>query len=167
MPYLGFWWSLDMRTKPGLTRILQSFEADVALNWMSRVALFCPTGPWINAARLGGYYSLKYYKNCQAFIGNTQGICDYLRNQGVAPERVHYISNFIDETPLTPDQQRICPWKPETKTGFCWPQAGLHRNKGFDVLIEALTYLPKVTLWLAGEGPEQVNLAAGRSVGGA
>ncbi len=156
---LGFGGRLDMRTKPGLTRIVQSFEADVALNWMSRAALFCPTGPWINAARLGGYYSLKYYKNCEAFIGNTQGICDYLRNQGVAPERVHYISNFIDETPLTPDQAANLPMEARDEDGILLAAGRLHPNKGFDVLIDALTYLPKVTLWLAGEGPEQVNLA--------
>ena len=156
---LSFGGRLDMRTKPGLSRIVQSFEADVALNWMSRAARFCPTGRWVNAARLGGYYSLKYYKNCQAFIGNTQGICDYLRNQGVAPERVHYISNFIDETPLTADQSASLPMLSRDDDAILLAAGRLHRNKGFDVLIEALTYLPKATLWLAGEGPEQVNLA--------
>ena len=150
---------LDMRTKRSLGRILKSFEADIALNWMSRAARFCPTGPWINAARLGGYYALKYYKNCEEFIGNTQGICEYLRKQGVAPERVHYISNFIDEAPLPPDQTGSQAIESDSNGKVILAAGRLHRNKGFDVLLEALARLPKVTLWLAGEGPEQVNLA--------
>ncbi len=36
----------------------------------------------------------------------------------------------------------------------------LHENKAFDVLIRALTLVPGVYLWLAGEGPEREALEA-------
>ncbi|MBK88611.1 MAG: glycosyl transferase [Gammaproteobacteria bacterium] len=150
---------LDVQTRRGLRRHLEVFEADVALNWMSRAARFCPEGAWTNAARLGGYYSLKYYRNCQAFIGNTQGICTYLRQQGVAAGRVHYIPNFIDERPLPADNAVQFPVAKRDDEAVLLAAGRLHRNKGFDVLIEALTSIPSATLWLAGEGPEQGNLA--------
>jgi glycosyltransferase involved in cell wall biosynthesis len=156
---LRFGGRLDLRTKSSLGRILESFDADVALNWMSRAARFCPTGGWVNAARLGGYYPLKYYKNCQAFIGNTQGICDYLRKQGVPAERVHYISNFIDEASLPGDQAMRAISAVSCTEDILLAAGRLHRNKGFDVLIEALGQLPTATLWLAGDGPERNNLA--------
>lgn len=34
----------------------------------------------------------------------------------------------------------------------------LHRDKGFDSLLQAMTRLPGVTLWLAGTGPEEKRL---------
>lgn len=150
---------LDVQTKRRLRSQLEAFGADVALNWMSRAARFCPSGGWTNAARLGGYYSLKYYQNCQAFVGNTQGICAYLRKQGVPDERVHYIPNFIDEQPLSPDDATQFPTAKRDDQAVLLAAGRLHKNKGFDVLIEALALVPSATLWLAGEGPEQVNLS--------
>ena len=150
---------LDVQTKRRMRAQLQAFEADVALNWMSRAARFCPSGAWTTAARLGGYYSLKYYQQCQAFVGNTEGICEYLRKQGVPGERVHYIPNFIDERRLSADDAIEFPATKRDDAPVLLAAGRLHRNKGFDVLIEALSAVPSATLWLAGDGPEQVNLA--------
>jgi glycosyltransferase involved in cell wall biosynthesis len=150
---------LDLQTKRRMRAHLESFEVDVALSWMSRAARFCPRGVWTNAARLGGYYSLKYYQNCQAFVGNTEGICDYLRKQGVPAEKVHYIPNFIDERPLPADDATQFPATQGDAGSILMAAGRLHRNKGFDVLIEALSAVPSATLWLAGEGPERTHLA--------
>ena len=77
---------------------------------------------------------------------------------GFPAERVFYIPNFADETPVSP----------LPKDSFNTPKdrplllaAGrLHINKGFDVLLNALVDIPDAILWLAGAGPEEQNLKA-------
>ena len=54
-----------------------------------------PTGPFIHAARLGGYYDLKYYKKCDHLIGNTPKIVDYL----VKNKNIDLLINYSSLTP--------------------------------------------------------------------
>ncbi|WP_299440933.1 glycosyltransferase [uncultured Rhodospira sp.] len=150
---------LDLRTPGLLRRHLRSHEATVALSWMNRAASKLPAGPWIRAARLGGYYDLKYYRGFDHLIAVTPGIRRHILDGGWPDHRVHYIPNFcvVDETAI-----------PVPRAEYDTPEAAplllalgrLHPVKGLDVLLHALADVPGAWLWIAGEGPERAALEA-------
>lgn len=150
----GGW--LDFRTKPGLARLFAAFQPNLALSFMSRAAAALPApagpAPYVHVGRLGGYYDLKYYRNCQHLIGNTEDIVRWIRGQGWPPERVHYIPNFVDGTNTDPEDRG--PHATPADVPLLLALGRHHRNKGFDTLLRALVDLPDAYLWLAGEGPE-------------
>ena len=51
---------LDFLTTPNIRREVKRFAPDIVLSWMSRASKFSCSGSHILAARLGGYYDLKY-----------------------------------------------------------------------------------------------------------
>lgn len=159
---LPFGGRMDFRTRPALQREIRRFDPDVVLSWMSRATWATPTGAersrFTLVGRMGGYYDLKYYRHCDHLIGNTMELVDYMIGEGWPSERAHYLPNFVHE-PEGEAQSRI---------GFDTPidvplllaMGRLHQNKAFDVAIRALTDLPGVWLWIAGEGPEGPALNA-------
>ncbi len=153
---LAFGGSFDFTTRRGLRGELDSFKPDIALTWMSRATAYCPSGPFVHAARLGGYYDLKYYRACDHLIGNTPDIVAHLVKSGWPAERTHYLPNFVDAAPARA-MPRARLDTPEDAP-LLLALGRLHRNKGFDVLLEALALLPEVHCWLAGEGPERASL---------
>lgn len=152
----------DFSTRKLLQRRMAVFQPDVVLCWMSRAAQKFPgrgKGRFpVLCARLGGYYSLKYYRHCDHLIGNTKDICSYIRAQGWPESRVHYLPNFADANPAPPVSREVF----QTPEGapLLLAMGRLHKNKGFDVLLDALRNIPKACLWLAGEGPEEATLRA-------
>lgn len=147
---------VDFWTPMQLSRHARKFQPDVTLAWMSRAALMTPKRHGVVVARLGGYYSLKYYKGCDHLIGNTRDICDYLIRQGWPEERTHYLPNFVDAAPQTPVQRAAHDTPDDVPLIFALGR--LQRRKGFDVLLAALAALPLAHLWIAGEGPEEAEL---------
>ncbi len=147
---------LDLLTPWQLARQAKAFQPEVTLAWMSRAALMTPKRYGTVAARLGGYYSLKYYKGCDHLIGNTQDICDYLVRQGWPPERAHYLPNFVDAEPR-PKVLRADYDTPDDAP-LVLALGRLHRRKGFDVLLASMAAMPHTYLWIAGAGPEEVEL---------
>lgn len=160
---LPFGGPFDWRTCPALRHEIARYQPDAVLAWMSRAAQKLPsrrsgqTRP-VLCARLGGYYALKYYRHCDHLIGNTRDIVTYLVRQGWPAARAHYLPNFVDATPAPPAPRALF----DTPAGapLLLAMGRLHRNKGFDVLLEALRSLPAAYLWIAGEGPEQSALQA-------
>ena len=78
---LRFGGKLDLLTPLAFRREVRSFKPDIVLTWMNRATSMCPKakdGEFQHVARLGGYYDLKYYQNCDHLIGNTEDIVDYL-----------------------------------------------------------------------------------------
>jgi len=151
---------LDFSTVPRLRRACDAFAPDVVLSWMSRATQFVSrargTRNFVHAARLGGYYDLKYYRGCDHLIGNTPDIVDYLVRQGWAADRAHYIPNFVDETNAASARRGDFGTPDDAKLVLA---AGrFHPNKAFDVLLRAMAELPGVYLWLAGDGDEHGNL---------
>src|SRR3989344_2302426 len=61
---------------------------------MNRAARHPPRGPWARIGRLGGYYSLKYYKGFDHLVANTEDIADWIVGQGWPAGRVSCIPNF-------------------------------------------------------------------------
>lgn len=147
---------LDFLTPWQLAQEAKRFQPDVTLAWMSRGAAMAPKRYGVVVARLGGYYSLKYYKGCHHLIGNTQDIRDYLIRQGWPAERAHYLPNFVDAEPKPP-ANRADHDTPEDAP-LLLALGRLHWRKGFDVLLAALEEIPGAYLWIAGEGPEQAEL---------
>ncbi len=158
LPFGGI---LDFLTPLGFRRAVSTFRPTLVLTWMNRATKFCPRDPsFAHAARLGGYYDLKYYKNCHHLIGNTPDICRWVADQGWPAEKIHYLPNFVDATPAAAVPR-------ETAQPLVLALGRLHPNKGFDTLIEALAALPEAHLWIAGDGPlrgELEDLARQREV---
>lgn len=149
----------DFATKPKIRAALKQFRADVAIAWMSRAASFIPRGDWVTAGRLGGYYDLKYFRNCQHLIGNTRGITNWITNQGIAAERVHYLPNFVADYSTEEPADRHSLGVPDD-AALMLGLGRLHEVKGFDILIRAAALLPDVYCVIAGEGPERPKLEA-------
>jgi glycosyltransferase involved in cell wall biosynthesis len=155
---LRFGGPLDIWTRMGLKREIDSFSPNVVLTWMNRATSMCPQGNFIHAARLGGYYDLKYYRKCDHLVGNTKNIADYLTGEGWPVERAHYLPNFVSAETMPP-RNRKDHYTPNDAP-LLLAMGRLHENKAFDVLLDALTRIPNAYLWLAGEGPKRGELEA-------
>ena len=154
---LGFGGPLDLLTRPRLGRVLKAFAPRVAVAWMNRAASFTPQGPWVTVGRLGGYYDLGYYRDCDHLVGNTQGIAAWIRAQGWPAERVHYLPNFAPDMGGAAAADRAALGIP-ADARLLLALGRLHTNKAFDVLVRALPFLPGVHALIAGEGPERAAL---------
>lgn len=152
---------LDMLSSGHFQHQIDSFRPNVVLTWMSRASRFCPRRvvnkhPFVHIGRLGGYYDLKYYRNCDHLIGNTADIVSHIEDQGWPAERAHYLPNFV--------VAGTAPARARAELGL--PEVGrlllalgrFHTNKAFDVLLKALRQLPDVVLCLAGSGPDNDSL---------
>lgn len=152
----GSW--LDFRTGPALRRAVTEFRPDVVLSYMSRASAFMPDGPHLKAARLGGFYDLKYFRRCDHLICITEGIRRHVIARGWPEDRCSVIANFAEQD-ASPPADRAALGVPEGATVVFTPSR-LHKVKGFDVLMQAVVNLPRVHLWIAGSGPEEATLRA-------
>jgi glycosyltransferase involved in cell wall biosynthesis len=153
LPFRGWF---DLHTGAALRRLVRDWQPQVVLTWMNRATIAMPHGRFVRVGRLGGYYDLKYYRDCNHLIGNTRDIVAYLVNQGWPAERAHYLPNFVEERRV-PAVARASLATPDGAT-LVLALGRLHRVKGFDVLLEAVARRPGVHLWLAGDGPERPAL---------
>ena len=153
---LPFGGMLDFRTKKGLKKEVDDYKPDIVQTWMNRASRMAPKGDFTHVGRLGGYYDLKYYQGCDHLIGNTQDIRDYLLSQGWAAEKAHYLPNFVSADQVEPLGRKEL-YTPTTAP-LVVALGRLHKNKAFDVLLEALSRVPGVYLWIAGEGPLREEL---------
>ena len=96
----------------------------------------------VHVARLGGYYNLKAYRHAHHLIGNTKGICDYLIQEGVPKERVHYIGNFVEPI-LPPPAEELAALRQSlgipNGAFVVTCAARFHENKGLPDLLEAFS----------------------------
>jgi glycosyltransferase involved in cell wall biosynthesis len=155
---LRFGGPLDVFTRMGLKREVESFSPNIVMTWMNRASTMCPKGSFVHVARLGGYYDLKYYQKCNHLIGNTEDIVGYLTDKGWPAERAHYLPNFVSASisdPL-PREEFYTP----NDAPLLLALGRLHENKAFDVLLDALARIPNAYLWLAGDGPKRAELEA-------
>jgi len=160
---LDFGGRFDIKTGLMLKRQLRDFRPHVALTWMNRATSKMPRRrpsdlDYVLAARLGGYYNLKYYRGCNHLVGNTQDICDYLTKEGWPEDRTHYLPNFVaaDRRPAIARKELNIPERAKMLLSL----GRLHTNKAFDTLIRALVEVPEAYLVIAGEGPEREDLIA-------
>ncbi len=147
---------LDFVTTRRLKAAIHDFQPRVVLSWMSRATIYCPRGDFVHVARLGGYYDLRYYKHCHHLIGNTRALTEWMVKEGWPADRVHYLPNFADATPLPPLPRASLATPDDAPLAVALGR--LHPNKGFDVLLAAVAKVPRLYLWLAGEGPLRAAL---------
>ncbi|MQX38050.1 glycosyltransferase [Roseospira navarrensis] len=151
--------ALDLRTPRRLARLMRADGTTVALSWMNRAAAKLPPGPWVRAARLGGYYDLKYYRGFDHLIAIIPGIRRHMIAGGWPAERTHYIPNFCEVDPEAAPVSRADHATPDG-VPLLLALGRLHPAKGLDVLLTALADIPGAWLWIAGEGPDRAALEA-------
>ena len=168
-PMLGGW---DVYSRWRILRHIADFQPDIVQTYMGRATrmLHLARGQKpVHIARLGGFYNLKSYRHAHAWVGNTQGILDYLVNQGGLPaERAFHIGNFVD-TPARVNPADLDALRAQLGLSGSRVVLGLgrlHPNKGWQDLLQAFARLPEVIedqplrLLMVGDGPERAALAA-------
>lgn len=154
---LRFGGPIDILTKPAAAGFAALQRTKVALAWMNRAARHTPRGPWARIGRLGGYYSLKYYKGFDHLVANTEDIADWIVGQGWPAGRVSCIPNFAVEPPDAAPVDRASLATP-ADAPLLLGMGRLHENKAHDVSLQALVQLPEAYLWIAGVGPLEAKL---------
>jgi glycosyltransferase involved in cell wall biosynthesis len=117
----------------------------------------------VHIARLGGFYKIDgYYRHAHAWVGNTQGVCDYLVKSGLPADQVFHIGNFVPEPAVfsSQDLQTVRDEHDIPKDALVLFALGrLIGKKGFDDLLHAFAKLPAelngrpLILLVAGDGP--------------
>jgi glycosyltransferase involved in cell wall biosynthesis len=154
---LRFGGPIDILTKPAAAGFAALQRTRVALAWMNRAARHTPRGPWARIGRLGGYYSLKYYKGFDHLVANTEDIAEWIVGQGWPAGHVTCIPNFAA---APPDAEPLDRAALQTPAGapLLLAMGRLHENKAHDVSLQALAQLPDAWLWIAGVGPLEAKL---------
>jgi len=142
--------TFDFRTKNKIASLIKDEQPDVILSWMGRAAHHIPKTSTPHVTRLGNYYALKHYKNCDYFVGITPDITAYVIKEGVEAERVDYIPNFLQAEPAMPTDRRALDTSPDVPL-ILW-LGRMTYSKGPDVLIKALSRVSRAHLWMAGAG---------------
>ncbi len=153
---LPFGGRFDFTTGPALKREIARFRPDIVLSWMSRASSFVPKGDFLHLARLGNYYKLKYFRNCDHLLCISQRIADYCIDNGWPRERLHYVPNFAS-VQAAPPLDRAALQTP-ADAPLLLALSRLHPSKGLDTLLRAVAREPRAWLWLAGEGPLRDSL---------
>ncbi len=169
LPMASKW---DLLSRWRLTRLIGQRQPDVVQSYMGRATRLTrlPAGSHaLHVARLGGYYKIDgYYRHAHAWVGNTQDICDYMVREGLPPERVFYIGNFVPQPrPVNADEVRSL----RAHLGLdhdafvIFALGRMVAKKGFRDLLEAFARLePTVggrplVLLIAGDGVQREPLA--------
>jgi len=154
---LRFGGPIDILTKPAAAGFAALQKTKVALAWMNRAARHTPRGPWARIGRLGGYYSLKYYRNFDHLVANTEDIAEWIVGQDWPAGRVTCIPNYAAAPPDGGPVDRASLDTPESAP-LLLAMGRLHENKAHDVSLQALAQLPECYLWIAGVGPLEAKL---------
>ncbi|MGA0607720.1 glycosyltransferase [Phenylobacterium sp. VNQ135] len=158
---LPFGGPIDLITRTAASGFAAVHGTKVALAWMNRAARHTPRGPpkggWARIGRLGGYYNLKYYRNFDHLVANTEDIADWVVSQGWPAGKVTCIPNFATAPSDVPGLDRA---SLDTPAGapLLLGMGRLHDSKAHDVSLQALTKLPDAYLWIAGAGPLEAKL---------
>lgn len=154
---LRFGGPIDILTRPAAAGFASLQKTKVALAWMNRAARHTPRGPWARIGRLGGYYSLKYYRGFDHLVANTEDIAEWIVGQGWPAGKVSCIPNFAAAPPQAEAVDRASLATPPD-VPLLLAMGRLHENKAHDVSLQALVQLPDAWLWIAGVGPLEAKL---------
>lgn len=154
---LRFGGPIDILTRPAVAGFARLQNTRVALAWMNRAARHTPRGPWARIGRLGGYYSLKYYRNFDHLVANTEDIAEWIVGQGWPAGRVTCIPNFAAAPPQGAPVPRASLATPDG-VPLLLAMGRLHEAKAHDISLQALARLPGAFLWIAGVGPLEAKL---------
>lgn len=170
LPLASKW---DFYSRWRLTKLIAQRQPDVVQTYMGRATRLTrlPAGcRALLVARLGGYYKIDgYYRHADAWVGNTRDICAYLKTEGLPPERVFYIGNFVPQPREVSTEEasalRASLGLP-ANAFIVFALGRLIVKKGFQDLLEAFARLAPVVdgrplvLLIAGDGTEREALAS-------
>ncbi len=146
----------DRRTGQAMRTVFAAQRPQIALAFMQRAAALTPKGRHLLIGRLGGPYPLKRFRNCDHLIAPSPHLVEHIAAAGWPREKVSLVANFLADRA---EERRLPPGLPRPERGPLLLGLGrLHQVKGFEVLLQALTKVPRATLWLSGSGPEEVAL---------
>lgn len=155
---------VDVYTRWRISKVISRFQPLVVQTWMSRAAQKTPNWTslktpqrYICVGRLGGYYKISHFKSMDYFVTITPDLKRFLVDGGVAADRIRHINNFA-ETEANPVPLNKADLDTPEDAPVLLTLARLHDSKALDVLLRALTGLPEVYVWLAGEGPARDKL---------
>jgi glycosyltransferase involved in cell wall biosynthesis len=158
VPYRTFRFGkrFDFRTGKGLAEMNREFRPDVVLTFTQRSSSMMPKGDYPIVGRLGGYYSLRYFKRCDYLTCITPDLVEYVVKGSWPRERVFYIPNFPDIDDAPPADRAAL----NTPAGapLALALGRLHPNKALDVLLRAAVRVAGLYVWIAGEGDERKKL---------
>ena len=160
---LPFGGKIDAYTPWRIKSIIKKSKPDIVQTWMSRAADKIPAPPkdknYQVVARLGGYYSIKYFKNVDYFMTITPDIKRHLIGCGVNESKIHHINNFAETEEGFTKINRADLDTPDDATVVV-TLSRLHNAKAIDTLLHATKKTDNIYLWLAGDGPDKEELQA-------
>jgi len=138
-------------TRIALGKLVRAFRPDIVQAWMGRAAEFAKFPGLPVVGWFGGYHDLKRFRHCDYFVSISEDIVRHIVAGGVARKQVRLIHQFSDIADAPPVSRET--FGASIDRPLLLSLARLHPRKGLDVLIAAMTRLPGVDLWIAGEGP--------------
>ena len=73
---------------------------------MNRASKILPkSNGWINIGRMGGYYKIKNYVNCDFIITNTNDLKDFVIESGWDSKKVEFILIFVSTNNQTKNKK--------------------------------------------------------------
>ncbi len=136
-----------------IRRVVLDFKPDIVHSWMRRASSFVPRDLEIPVVGwFGGYYDLKYYKNCNYYIGITDKTVRHIIRRSGAPHRtflVHTFGTVGKSEPVSRDAFGL-----DASSKVVLLLSRMHWKKGIDTLLQAAEGLKDVSFLLAGDGPE-------------
>ncbi|WP_198321057.1 glycosyltransferase [Azohydromonas aeria] len=170
LPMAATW---DVLSRWRLTRLIAQRRPDIVQTYMSRATRLTRLpahSPAQLVARLGGFYRVRgAFEHADAWIGNSQAVCDHLLAAGLPAERVTLIGNFVAAPREVPAQDVAALRRQLDIPEHARVLLTLGRMvecKGFTDLLEALALVPDVpgarplVLVIAGDGPGMAELRA-------
>ena len=130
---------------------------DAIMAWAPRASELMPNYKGcIKVSRLGDYpTNLSYFKNSDILVCNTPGIAEHVRKIGWT-RGVEVISNFTSTEQTAPVDRAA--FDTPADAPVVMSMGRFVPRKEFALLTAAIAKLPRVYLWLAGEGEEIENV---------
>ncbi len=150
--------SLDRLLLPRkVMRMAQRDKPDALMAWAPRASELMPAYKGcIKISRLGDYPPrLSYFRNTDCLVCNTPGIAEHVRKLGWKRD-IEVISNFTSTERVEPISRAVLDTPADAPVVMSMGR--FVPRKGFATLIEAVSRLPDVYLWLLGDGEERDNL---------
>ncbi len=155
----GFTRAWPFPTMAVLNRAIDGFQPDVIEYWMGRAGQFAPARHKARSvAWYGGYYKLARFTHCDWHVGLTKDLLRHIREQGVADDRSVIIHTYADFESAPPADRAALDTPTDAPVALAL--ARLHWKKGLDTLLDATAQVPGLYVWIAGDGPLEVDLKA-------
>lgn len=146
----------DWTTPRVLRRTAEEFRPDIVLAFAGRAAKAVPKGPYKLVGRLGGYYNIANFHHCDHLVCNSPDVLRHVIAQDWPDSKVTLIPNFASVPAAAPVKRSD--FDTPDSAPLALALGRLHPYKGLDVLIRGAARIPRLYVWIAGEGDERRKL---------